>query len=55
MNQAIKALFEMRTRDQGSLVPRPRPAFRRLQYGKAGSALFHTANDGKLGGAWERG
>ena len=27
MNQAIKALFEMRTRDQGSLVPRPRPAF----------------------------
>jgi len=30
-----------------SLVPRPRPAFRRFQYGKAG-----TASDGKLGGAW---
>ena len=29
-----------------SLVPRPRPAFRRLQYGNS---------DGKLGGAWERG
>ena len=33
-----------------SLVPRPRPAFRHFQYGKAG-----TASDGKLGGAWERG
>ena len=31
-----------------SLVPRPRPAFRRLQYGRTGC-------DGKLGGAWERG
>ena len=31
-----------------SLVPRPRPAFRRLQYD-------HTNSDGKLGGAWERG
>ena len=28
-----------------SLLPRPRPAFRR----------FCTASDGKLGGAWERG
>ena len=34
-----------------SLVPRPRPAFRRLQYGKA----YRTNSDGKLGGAWERG
>ena len=33
---------------KGSLVPRPRPAFRCLQYGKA-------ASDGKLGGAWVRG
>ena len=30
-----------------SLVPRPRPAFRRLQ--------DRTESDGKLGGAWERG
>ena len=30
-----------------SLVPRPHPALRRFQYGKAG--------DGKLGGAWEQG
>ena len=29
-----------------SLIPRPRPAFRRLQYGKAGS---------RAGRAWERG
>ena len=25
-----------------SLVPRPRPAFRRLQYGKAASAFFRA-------------
>ena len=36
-----------------SLVPRLRPAFCHLQYGKAD--LFCTATDGKLGGAWERG
>ena len=30
-----------------SLVPSPRPAFRRLQCG--------TESDGKLGGAWEQG
>ena len=33
---------------RSSLVPRPRPAFRRLQY-----SLQY--GDGKLGGAWERG
>jgi len=37
---------------QTSLVPRPRPPFRRLQYGKAGSAwyLFSREHDviGKL-------
>ena len=37
---------------QASLVPRPRPAFRRLQYGKAGRAwyLFSREHDiiGKL-------
>ena len=43
-----------------SLVPRPCPAFLRLQYGKAGEGLvsflmFRTASDEKLGGAWERG
>ena len=34
----------------GSLVPRPCPAFCRLQY-----PLFRTASDGKLGRTWERG
>ena len=33
-----------------SLVPRPRPAFRRLQ-----SHFTVLISDGKLGGAWERG
>ena len=42
----------LRDYPQSSLVPRPRPAFRRLQYGKA---LYRTNSDGKLGGAWERG
>ena len=34
-------------RSAASLVPRPRPAFCRLQYGKA---LYRTVSDGKLGG-----
>ena len=42
-----------------SLIPRPCLAFCRLPYCKRGPAqLFiacHTASDGKLGGAWERG
>jgi len=33
------------------LIPRPHPAFRCLQYGKAGEAFyFRTASDGKLAG-----
>ena len=43
-------LFEV-DREISSLVPRPRPAFRRLQYGP----LNCTASDGKLGRTWERG
>ena len=34
-----------------SLIPRSRPAFHHLQYGKG--PLFHTASDKKLGGDWE--
>ena len=43
-------LWQTLTWESASLVPRPRPAFRRLQYGKA-----VLISDRKLGGAWERG
>ena len=39
-------------RGMSSLVPRPCPALRHLQYRKVGE---DTASDGKPGGAWERG
>jgi len=46
------ALMEILVSGISSLVPRPCPVFRRLQYGKVGEG---TASNGKLGGAWERG
>ena len=36
----------------GSLVPRPRPAFRRLQYGKAGRAWYLFSREHDVIGKW---
>ena len=36
----------------GSLIPRPRPAFRRLQYGKVGRAWYLFSHEHDLIGKW---
>ena len=38
----------------GSLVPRPRPAFRRLQYRKAGRAWYLFSNEHDVIGKWRK-
>ena len=42
---ALTVKFYLSFQQQSSLVPRPRPAFRRLQYGKAGRAWSSREHD----------
>ena len=40
--------------DTYSLIPRPRPAFRRLQYGKAGRAWYPFLCEHDVIGKWQK-